>query len=864
VALAHRVKEAVGAPAFEDADAEDAAEDGESQGSGAGARREDASGGTGLAARLWREEDAKLQVVADRSIYIEQSVNEVGATAAIGGLLAVLVLFMFLRQFKATFIIALAIPISIMVAFAPLKMLGVSLNIMSLGGIALGIGMLVDSSIVVLESIARCREEGDPVVRAAFRGVHEVRSAVMASTLTTIAVFLPMVFVEGIAGQAFGDLGFAVTISLIVSTFVALFFVPMLASRQGIDWQSQGERARALTRFASIDGLRAFLGGHHGRLFRLALLPLALLRFAFHLAVELVGKVALVAFMAVVGVVYYVVRLLGLVAGVIAWLPVRATDVVMRGLSGVYPVVLRGALGAPLLVLLLVGLCLWGSWRVATTLDSELLPEVHQGEFTVEASLPVGTPLEQTDAMLTPVEEEILEGTEDMAGLLVTLGYDSRTAESSEEGEHTARFKVLLKRARDVAAQEDRVVEQIRQRLAGRPDVSARVVRPGLFSTKTPLEVEVHGDDLRLLREYAERTRAAMAVLPQLADVETTLQPGAPELQILYNRDLLSRYGLNIQQVAQLVRSKVQGREATRFNMKDRRIPIVVRLLEEDRQSVEQVRDLIVNPGGERPIPLSAVAEVILGEGPSEIRRVDGNRVALVRASMAGGSLSSAAGAIRSALDEGIAWPVGMSYLLAGQNEEWDRSRASLWLALGLSVFLVYVIMASQFESLVHPLVIMLTIPLAFVGTLITIKVLQIPLSVVVILGTIMLAGIVVNNAIVLVDYINRLRRRGLPRDEAIVTAGAVRLRPILMTALTTILGLLPLALALGEGAEIRAPMAVAVISGLVSSTVLTLLVIPSMYKLFDGLAERLLGRAEARASIPAEAPDAAAGPVAP
>jgi HAE1 family hydrophobic/amphiphilic exporter-1 len=325
--------------------------------------------------------------------------------------------------------------------------------------------------------------------------------------------------------------------------------------------------------------------------------------------------------------------------------------------------------------------------------------------------------------------------------------------------------------------------------------------------------------------------------------VESSLQSGAPEVQIVYDRDRVALYGLNIRDVARLVRDKVQGYEATKFNLKDRRIPIVVRLNMDDRETVEDVRGIIINPGAERPIRLASVAEVTLGEGPSEVRRIDGRRVALISANIAEGSLSAATLKIEDRLRRQIEWPVEMTFLISGQNEEWQRSQKSLWIALGLSIFLVYVIMAAQFESLLHPFVIMLTIPLAFVGTVITLKLLGLTLSVVVFLGMIMLAGIVVNNAIVLVDYINRLRRRGLPRDEAIVTAGKVRLRPILMTTATTVLGLTPMALGLGDGAEIRTPMAIAVISGLISSTALTLVVIPSIYAMVDSLKQRILGR---------------------
>ena len=369
------------------------------------------------------------------------------------------------------------------------------------------------------------------------------------------------------------------------------------------------------------------------------------------------------------------------------------------------------------------------------------------------------------------------------------------------------------------------------------------MTRPVLFSFKAPIEVEVHSDDLILLRQQAEQVKETMAAMPELADVETTQQRGAPEVQVVYDRELMSRYELNLADVARLVRDKVQGFEATRFNLKDRRIPIVVRLRMEDRESVEEVRSLIINPGQERSIPLSAVASVELAEGPSEVRRIDGRRVALVTANIAEGSLGGAVDGIRDELDA-LAWPPGTTFIISGQNEEWERSQGSLYLAMALSIFLVYVIMAAQFESLWHPLVILFTIPLAFFGTMVTLYFLEIPISIVVFLGMIMLAGIVVNNAIVLVDYINVLRRRGQDLVDAVVTAGTVRLRPILMTTATTTLGLLPMAIGMGDGAELRTPMAIAVISGLVVSTLLTLLVIPTIYTQVSRL-RTALGREE-------------------
>ncbi len=812
---------------------------------------------SGLAAQLRRSEGVDLALVADRSVFIEQSVSEVKTTAVVGGLLAVLVLYLFLRRVKSTAIIAVSIPISVFIAFAPLKLLGVSLNIMSLGGLAMGIGMLVDSSIVVLESIFRCREEGDDTTTAAVRGTQEVRAAVVASTLTSIAVFLPMVFVEGIAGQAFGDLGVAVVVSLLASLVVAVYFIPMLASRRGTRMGGGVEIRRRMLRLHAWEAARRSFRSAPRRLAIVAW-PYFAVRLVLGTVFEVLGKLLMLVVLAVAYLVRFVWYGARRVLPPLVWIPLKASQALLDALHRVYPSVLRWALGNPLAVIAIMAASVVATWQLGARLDSELLPEVHQGEFTVEVALPVGTPLVETDATLAPVERAILAEKGRIRSLLLTLGYDSATSQRSDEGENTARFKVVLdERSRD-ARSEDDVIARIRQRLAAIPDVDSRVVRPVLFSSRTPIEVEIRGDDLHELRRLADRGRELLAGLPELADVESTLRPGAPEVQVIYDRDRLARYGLNIGEVARLVRDEVKGYEATKFNLRDRRIPIVVRLGLEDRESVAEVRNLDVNPGGDRPIPLSAVADVALGEGPSEVRRVDGRRVAVIGANIATGSLSAAVDRIRETLGEGIDWPRGTSFEIAGQNEEWQRSRASLWLALGLSVFLVYVIMAAQFESLVQPLVIMLSIPLAFLGSVATLAAIGTSLSIVVFLGMIMLAGIVVNNAIVLVDYVNTLRARGMARDEAIVTAGRVRLRPILMTTATTVLGLLPMALGIGEGAELRTPMAITVISGLISSTVLTLVLIPAFYAMVDSIRERIVGGAPAVAAVDRELPGGA------
>ena len=890
-----------------------------------------------------------LDVLSDQSAFIESSIDEVRNNVLLGGAIAGLVLLVFLRNVVHTLIVAVTIPVSVVATFAPMHLFGVSLNIMSLGGLALGVGMLVDNSIVVLESIFRCREEGDDPVTATVRGTAAVSSAVCASTLTTVAVFFPIVFVEGVAGQVFGDMALTVVFSLLASLAVALWFIPMLASRSaglpGLAPESP------FLRLPSGEGLRRALGpglALGARLRQGALvLPLLLRDLAARALLALAAVLWAVLQSAVLLIFQFVWPLLWLRARwrprlpshrrVAAWAsrppPVRGfpdsvwpglldngsaaalgadwgrwtawvrgpgsrTGFAARALSGVpvilwlllrflvhdvlclarsllltvlllaavlasgglvlaalvlspaapvlallrgglelarrtYPGVLGGALRRRAFVLGGAALAFWACWtQLLPALGTELIPPVHQGEFRVDLTLPVGTPLERTAAAAAEVEAIAL-GLPGVERAATRVGSDRTAAATADEGEHTARVAVYL--APEVGPDaEDRVIEDLRGRLRRLPEVEAEISFPSLFSLRTPVEVEIRGEDLGGLRRLSAETVSVLSALPGLADVRSTQQAGHPELQILYDRERLASYGLDLRAVAELVRHKVQGRVATGLRRDERTIDVLVRLREEDRLGVEELERLVVNPGGEVPIRLGSVAGIRIAEGPSEIRRIDQQRAALVTANVEGLDLGTAAGAIRSALGA-AAFPPGFTFLVSGQSTEMERSLESLLFALGLAVFLVYIVMAGQFESLVHPFVILFTVPLAATGAVVALYLMETPLSVVVFIGFIMLAGIVVNNAIVLVDYINRLRRSGMAAGEAIVQAGSVRLRPILMTTSTTVLGLLPMALGLGDGAEIRSPMAVTVIAGLISSTFLTLVVIPAVYSLTAG-----------------------------
>ena len=495
-------------------------------------------------------------------------------------------------------------------------------------------------------------------------------------------------------------------------------------------------------------------------------------------------------------------------------------------------------------------------------LGTELIPQVHQGEFQVDVSLPVGTPLESTDALVKILEGRILNAP-GIGKISSSVGVDKTAVSSSDQGEHTGVITVVLapeevdldqnrlvrwmwdairlpgriwggiRGESPLAKREDLLMANLRGRFSDLPQLKTDFARPALFSFKTPIEVEIRGYDLPTLTRLGHDAESMMSEIDGLYDVKSSLQRGNPEVQIVYNRDLLAKYGMNVRSVASLVREKVQGNVVTRFREADRRIDVLVRIDEADRAGVSELRRLVVNPNGKVPIRLSAVADIEVHEGPSEIRRIDQQRAVLISANVSGVDLGSMTALIQQVLER-MDIPQDVSVVIGGQNKEMETSLNSLTFALALAIFLVYIVMASQFESFVHPFVIMFTIPLALIGVILVLFVTGVPLSVVAFLGMIMLAGIVVNNAIVLVDYINHLRSTGLSKIESIVQAGEVRLRPILMTTSTTVLGLLPMALGLGDGAEIRTPMAITVVAGLISSTLLTLVVIPTVYSLLD------------------------------
>jgi len=465
-------------------------------------------------------------------------------------------------------------------------------------------------------------------------------------------------------------------------------------------------------------------------------------------------------------------------------------------------------------------------------LGRELVPELVQGEFFVNTELPPGTHLDVTQRRLASLETQAarLDGVETVYSIAGTSNEQGGSAGERREniGQLTLTVASPVSREREEA-----LMAELRTALDRQKNMKYRFGRPAYFSFRTPIEIEIRGFNLSLLERLADRLVERMMQIPGLADIKSSTEGGNPELQIRFDRERLANLDLSLSQVAGVVRAKVQGTVATDIQREDRTVEIRLRAQEEFRDSVEDLRRLTVFQSGKTAIPLSAVATVSEVEGPAEIRRSDGNRVAVITANLVDRDLGTVSEEIAAEI-RAMRIPSGFDWSIGGQRQEMETSFDSMRLAISLAIFMVYLVMASQFESLIHPLVILFSVPFALIGVLGTLWLFGVTISIVVLIGTILLAGIVVNNAIILVDYTNQLRRAGKSKLEALKQAGRVRLRPILMTTATTVLGLFPMALGLGAGHELRSPMALTVIGGLITSTALTLLIIPAVYMMFD------------------------------
>jgi HAE1 family hydrophobic/amphiphilic exporter-1 len=757
--------------------------------------------------------DVEITTIEDQSHFIEAAISSVKHDAVIGGLLAVLIIFLFLRDGWSTFVISLSLPVSIVTTFFFMGQFGLSLNVMSLGGLALATGLVVDDSIVVLESIAKARERGLSVLEAAIAGTREVGMAVVASTLTTIAVFLPLVFVEGIAGQLFRDQAMTVAIAIAISLVVSMTLIPMLSSLKGRPPLAFPEEPAHPQWQPERRWLKPVAAGRRGLG--------AAFRYGFLAAAWLVVKL----WRGLVRVIAPVMRK----ASDLAMAPYHRAE---RGYLRLLPAALR----RPWLVLGAATTVFVVTLLAVPMLGVDLIPQLAQDRFEMTVKLPAGTPLAQTDGLVR--ELQLAHGKDaGIASLYGVSGSGTRLdASPTESGENIGKLTVVMTGGGNEKIEASET-EKMRATMASHPGVQVDFARPALFSFSTPLEVELRGNDLGELERAGQKLAAMLRANSHYADVKSTVEEGFPEIQIRFDQERAGALGLTTRQIADVIVKKVRGDVATRYSFRDRKIDVLVRAQQSDRASVDDIRRLIINPGSAKPVRLSSVAEVVATTGPSEIHRADQTRVAIVSASLRDIDLGGAMREVeRMVKADPLAAGVGMH--IGGQGEELAESVKALLFAFGLAVFLVYLVMASQFESLLHPFVILFTIPLAMVGAVLALLLTGKPISVVVFIGLILLVGLVTKNAIILIDKVNQLREHGVAKHEALIEGARSRLRPIIMTTLCTLFGFAPLALAMGEGAEVRAPMAITVIGGLLVSTLLTLLVIPVVYDRLDRRAD--------------------------
>lgn len=838
-----------------------------------------------------------LALLSDQSRYIDEAVNEVKNSAWQGGLLAVVVLYFFLRDPASTGIIALSIPISVAVTFIPMLQHGSTLNIMSLGGLALGIGNLVDNSIVVLEAIDRWRAMGSSRFEAALKGAGEVAAPVAASTLTSVAVFFPIVFVEGIAGQMFRDLALTVCWSQVISLLVGLTVVPALAAL-GDGGQSRGPAAATLFLFDKTDGPRkqGLVSGWAKEIVQSA--PDGVPRWLWPVAVFLR---CLAALCGLLGLCLALPAMLLLTEdkGQTArgWLPPmlaeRMLPIARRAPADAPPLdeflywalfplrLLVFGLGAPLAILAAaIGSMLWrvlarvielAMWPLgqlyarlervypkllaraltvrvavvaaaalafalclvaATRLGTELVPEVTQGQFGLRLEFAEGTPLEVTSARVAEAERALREGGDfrrvfSLAGVLPGAGGGEETS-----GENLAQIEVVLPEgtSADRELQLQRTARQTAERLTG---AEVQTTQTRLLGVEAPVAIELFCNDLEQLARASAQIETGLRAVPGIVDVASTTQAGQPEVRLLLDPDRAAYYGLDADTIGRLIRAAIRGELAGKFREGDDRIDIRVRVATGSRDRAEDVEQVLVPLRNGTSVPVAALGTTEIGRGPAVINRTTEGRLARVTAQVRGADLGTVLVRVRSMLRD-LKLPADVVARVAGQDEEMSTSFRSLRMMLALALFLVFASMASLFESLRWPLIIMLTVPMGLIGAIVSLLITGTTINVLVLIGVVILAGIVVNNAILLVDAIGRRLGEGQPLNAAIIDAGRERMRPIIMTTAATVFGVVPMALSRGAGSELRVPLAVTLIGGLTMATILTLVVIPCVFRITE------------------------------
>jgi HAE1 family hydrophobic/amphiphilic exporter-1 len=772
----------------------------------------------------------EILIVSEQAKYIENAISSVLNSIILGGILAFLVLFVFLQDIKTPVIIAVVIPISIIATFNLMYFRDITLNIMSLGGLALGVGMLVDNSIVVSESIFRHMRLGEKFIEAAITGTKEVGMAVTASTLTTISVFLPVIYVHGVAGQLFKDQALTVTFALLSSLIVSLTLLPMLASRKfdfkvpdgipKIKDRPPEEKEKSLKRTAG----------------KILLFPLKGLKWLLYNIPKGIFFVLNFIFTFLTQIVLVIFHYISLPVKPVVRAVFKAYNTVYKKFEARYHLTLIWCLGNKGKVLL-GSLCFLAiTLVVASQMPRELMPKPETISFEVNMKTPVDYSLEQTGDVVAALENW-LGKQESVTASFSQIGVVSgMEALNPEVSINSVNLYVETRHPSEV----DSLMDSMRMRLQRIPGLSFSIVKEqstlAEFMAFTTAEVglKIKGEDLNRLTILSEQLVEKLNQIDGITDIATNIGEGKPEFLIAIKKEALEKYNISPGTIGNFLVNAVRGQRATQFKELEKKYDVRVRLEERTRENIESLLDEQIPYEGTL-IPLRELVSYKVARGPKEIRRENQQREVLVTANLRGQKISQVAPAIRKKIDE-LSLPQGYRVVFSGEQEEMAKSFQSLVFAFALAVLLVYMIMAAQFESLKHPFLILFTLPMGLTGAIWALMMTGQSLNVISVIGMVVLAGIVVNDAIVKIDYTNQLRRRGLSLRESIMEASRVRLRPILMTTVTTTFGLFPMSLGLGRGAELQQPMAIAVIGGLLLATFLTLILIPLVYELAESL----------------------------
>jgi HAE1 family hydrophobic/amphiphilic exporter-1 len=717
----------------------------------------------------------KMTVTQDNSVFIQRAIDNVQEHAMVGGILVVLIIFAFLRDMRSTLIVCTSIPVSVIGTFALLYFGGFTLNTMTFGGLALGIGMIVDAAIVVLENTHRHLHMGKDKMSAAIDGSEEVWSAILASTLTHIAVFVPLLFLSGTASIMFTQLSVVVMFSLAMSLFVAVTIVPVLCSR----WlKTPDEEAAATGLMARFYGLSERFLERMDEGYRRAI----------HLALNH-----------------------------------RPTVI-----GGAAALVVAAALIYP-------------------QIDTELMPQTDEGEVNINAELAVGTRIERTEEALLRLQEMIKEFVPEATTVITQGGGGGNNWQGGGGSTHRGQIRVMLVPRDERTRTNEEVAIALRRQLAGLPGVVVRANPAGGNNQimrflsgggnnnggSSRLQLEIRGHDLDDSRRLAQDARVMMEDTPGIADVSVGREEGRPEIAVRIDRPKAAMLGMSVASVANTIQTNVAGTTAAQYRERGNEYPVIVQLREQDREAIGDVGDVLISTPTGQVVPAKNVLLLNREAGPVQIQRKNMERMTTVNAEIEV-PLSEAVDAVQARLGQ-LRVPPDFSIGFGEELEEQARSFQQLQLVLILAVLLVYAVMASQYESLRDPFIIMFSVPVAAIGVVLSLLLTGTSFSMQAYIGIIMLAGIVVSNAILLVDYINTLRRRdGMPLREAVELGGRTRLRPILMTSIATMLGLVPMAIGIGEGGELQAPLARVVIGGLLTSTIVTLVLVPAIYTLFE------------------------------